>query len=181
MAPWRLLGCCLTRYERSCFPPRLARCAVGTGSSDVWSAGSLRTGPSKTQPGITPSTSRTAAASGFPLSQTSHCVLIATEVSASLSRTASQEPGPGKGGVWDWTPLQLLRVGISAYLKQFWRGISGVASAADVVEVTPKVCHDARWPPMPLQAILLVASLPSHLLLLFSPASMHRAGKLQGD
>lgn len=44
MAPRRLLGCCLTLYECSCFPLRLARCAVGTGSSDVQSAGSLRTG-----------------------------------------------------------------------------------------------------------------------------------------
>lgn len=83
--------------------------------------------------------------------------------------------------MWDWTRLQLLRVGIAAYLKQFWRGISGVAPAVDVVVVTPKVCHDARWPPMPLQVILLVASLPGHLLLSFPPASMHKAGKLQGN
>lgn len=56
-----------------------------------------------------------------------------------------------------------------------------MASAVDVVVVTPKVCHDAWWPPIPLQAILLVSSLPGHLLLSFPPASMHKSGKLQGD
>lgn len=76
VAPRWLLGCCLPCYSCSCFPPQLAWLpwlVAGTGSSDAGSSGSLQMRPSKTQLGITPSTSRTAAPSEFPLSQTSHC------------------------------------------------------------------------------------------------------------
>lgn len=60
--------------------------------------------------------------------------------------------------MWDKIHLQLLRVGIATYLKQFWRGISG---AILQVEDIPKVCRGDWLFPTPPQSCCLCFPSPT--------------------
>lgn len=181
MAPRRLLGCCLTLYECSCFPLRLARCAVGTGSSDVQSAGSLRTGAKQNTTRHHPKHLKDCCAQWIPIvSDISLCFNSYGGVCIALTYGklgARAREGRSVGLDTSPAPQGRNRCLSEAILERYFR----CGSCSGCVVVTPKVCHDAWWPPIPLQAILLVSSLPGHLLLSFPPASMHKAGKLQGN